>query len=83
MNQVTADHFRQHLKSEVDRIIEDHEVLHVTRRRGGDFVILSAGDWRAVEETLHLNRVPGLVESIRRAAVEPLEEGMPLEDLSW
>ena len=46
-------------------------------------IILSADDWRAVEETLFLNKVPGLVESIREAAREPLEEGTRFQDLDW
>ena len=83
MNEVSANRFRQNLKREVDRVIEDHEVLRVTRRRGGDFVILSADDWRAIEETLVLHRAPGLVDSIQRSAKEPLEQGTRLEDLEW
>jgi antitoxin YefM len=83
MNEVSANQFRQNLKSEVDRVVDNHETLRVTRKRGGDFVVLSADDWSAIEETLHLNRVPGLVESIHRAAKEPLEEGTRLEDLDW
>lgn len=83
MKEVSAHRFRQNLKSEVDKVIEEHDVLRVTRRRGGDFVVLAADDWSAIEETLYLNRVPGLVESLRRAAEEPLEKGTQLEDLEW
>ena len=83
MKEVSAHRFRQNLKTEVDKVIEEHDVLRVTRRRGGDFVVLAADDWSAVEETLYLNRVPGLVESLRRAAEEPLEDGTRLEDLEW
>ena len=83
MYEVTANHFRQNLKREIDKVVEEHEILRVTRKRGGDFVVVSADDWRAIEETLFLNRVPGLVESIQRASEEPLEEGTRLEDLDW
>ncbi len=83
MKEVSAHRFRQNLKTEVDKVIEEHDVLRVTRRRGGDFVVLAADDWSAVEETLYLNRVPELVESLRRAAEEPLENGTRLEDLEW
>jgi prevent-host-death family protein len=81
--EVTASRFRRHLAEEVDRVIDNHDVLRVRRRAGGDFVVLGADDWRAIEETLQLNRVPGLVESIHRAAAEPLEAGTRLEDLDW
>ena len=83
MTEVSANEFRAHLKSKVDEVIENHAVLRVRRRRGGDFVVLSADDWSAVEETLYLNQVPGLADSIHEAAVEPLGQGTELEDLEW
>ncbi len=83
MDEVSANEFRARLKSEVDRVIQDHRVLRVRRRRGGDFVVLSADDWSAIEETLFLNRVPGLVDSIHEAAAEPVEKGTKLEDVEW
>ena len=81
MREVTANEFRQTLKSKVDECISNHEVLYVRRRKGGDFVVLGEEDWRAVEETLYLNRFPGLVHSIHQAASEPLSEGVELKDL--
>jgi len=83
MQETTANLFRQNLKSEVDRCIDNHDVLRVTRRNGGSFIVLGESDWRAVEETLHLNQVPGLVDSIHAAAAEPLEQGTVLKDLDW
>ena len=83
MTEVSANRFRQHLKREVDRAIEEHRPIRVRRRRGGDFVVLGADDWRSIEETLALNQVPGLVESIHRAAAEPLADGTPVDELEW
>ncbi len=67
----------------MDKVVANHDVLRVTRRRGGDFVVLSADDWQAIEETLYPQRVPGLAASIREAAAEPLEEGTRLKDIEW
>jgi antitoxin YefM len=83
MKEMTANRFREHLKAAVDEVIDDHQVLRVTRRNGGDFVVLSAEDWDALAETLHLHQVPGLVESIREAAAEPYEQGTRPQDLDW
>ena len=83
MNEMTANFFREHLKAAVDEVVSNHRVLRVTRRRGGDFVVISADDWDAIAETIHLNQVPGLVESIQEAAKEPLERGTKLADLDW
>jgi len=81
MHETTANEFRQTLKAKVDACVQNHEVLRVRRRRGGDFVVLGEADWRAVEETLYLNQFGGLVESIHEAADEPLSDGTALEDL--
>ncbi len=83
MIETTANEFRKTLKKKVDTCIKNHEVLKVKRRNGGDFVIIGEDDWRAIEETLYLNRVPGLVQSIHHAANEPLDEGTPLSEIDW
>ena len=83
MNEVSANEFRAQLKSNIDEVVANHTVLRVRRRRGGDFVVLSAEDWSAIEETLFLNRVPDLVDSIHTAASEPLNKGTKLKDLEW
>lgn len=83
MVETTANHFRENLKSEVDRVIENHDVLRVTRRKGGDFVVLSADDWDAIAETIYLNQIPGMAESVQVAAKEPLNKGTQLKDLDW
>jgi prevent-host-death family protein len=83
MTEVSVSEFRKRLNKEVDRCVDSHDVLKVLRRKGQDFVVLSASDWAAIEETLRLNQVPGLVESIHAAHAEPLDKGTPLEKLDW
>jgi PHD/YefM family antitoxin component YafN of YafNO toxin-antitoxin module len=55
----------------------------VKRRNGENLVVLGEKDWMAIEETLYLNRMPGLVKSIHKAAEESIEEGTPWEALDW
>jgi len=76
MLQTTAVKLREDFDREVERCIDNHETLKVTRDSGENLVIIGEADWRAIEETLYLNRIPGLVESIREAAREPLSEGI-------
>jgi len=68
MLETTADEFRKTLKEKVDTCIKNHEVLKVQRRTGANFVIHGEEDWRAIEDTIYLNRVPGPVESIHLSA---------------
>ncbi len=83
MRETTANFFRQHLKTEVEQCIAQHDVLRVSRRNGENFIVIGETDWKAIEETLYLNQFPGLVESIQEAVQEPLEEGVLLEELTW
>lgn len=71
MRELSAHQFQQNLEQEV------------SRQEGADFVVLGAEDWRSIEETLYLNGSPGLVESLHKAAQEPLEQGTTVADLDW
>jgi antitoxin YefM len=82
VHEVSSRQFSDNLEREVDKIVEQHGILRV-RRDGGDFVVVSADDWRAIEETLALTKIPGLVESLHEAAREPIDEGTRLQDLNW
>jgi antitoxin YefM len=81
MNETTTNEFRKRLKHYVDISILNHDVLRIKRRNGENFVVLGEKDWKAIEETLYLNQFPGLVESIKDSAKEPLDEGTSLEEL--
>jgi len=79
MLEITADDLPQYFQQQVNRCVDNHEVLHVNRPERENFVVIGAEDWRAIEETLFLNRIPGLVESIHQADKEPLEQGILLK----
>ena len=51
------------------------EVIAYNASTGKNMVIISEDDWNSIKETLHLNSVKGLTESIIEASKEPLSEG--------
>jgi len=59
---------RANLKALMDRVAEDRAPVLITRQRGEGVVLVSASEWAAIEETLHLLRSPDnagrLLESI-------------------
>jgi PHD/YefM family antitoxin component YafN of YafNO toxin-antitoxin module len=83
MQETTANEFRKKLKAAVDSCISNHEVLRVKRRNGENFIVIGEDDWRAIEETIYLNQFPGMVDSIRKAAAEPVEKGTALREIDW
>lgn len=80
MNAVTATSARANLYRLIDQVNRESEPLTITGQRG-NAVLIGEDDWRAIQETLFLESVPGLSESIRRARAEGIEAGST--DLDW
>ena len=64
MLEVTVNKFRANLKESVERVISNHEPLRVSRRNGGDFVVIGAEDWSQEQETLYVLQNSSLMEQI-------------------
>jgi antitoxin YefM len=62
----SASEARANLFSLVEQVNRDHLPRVITSRQG-DAVLLSKEDWESIQETLYLQSVPGLVESVRAA----------------
>ncbi|MCH9019462.1 MAG: type II toxin-antitoxin system Phd/YefM family antitoxin [Proteobacteria bacterium] len=63
---VSYSEARNHLKRLCDQIRRSRIPARI-KRRGGDVVIVAAEDWEAIEETLHIQSIPGAVERIKGA----------------
>jgi prevent-host-death family protein len=71
---------RQNLFKLIEQVNADHEPVLITGKRGSA-VLLSEEDWHAIEETLYLNSIPGIAESIQEGLKTPVSD---LEDtLEW
>lgn len=66
MAAVSATSARANLYRLIDQVNEESEPLTITGQRG-NAVLVGEEDWRAIQETLFLESVPGLAKSIRRA----------------
>lgn len=66
MEIVSANEARANLLSLVEGVNKDHLPRIITSQKG-DAVLLSKDDWESLQETLYLQSVPNLVESIREA----------------
>ena len=82
MKPFTVREVRDNLYRLIDEIAQTHQPITIKGKRN-DAVLISREDWEAISETIYLNSIPGMVESIHTAAAEPLEEGTPLEEFEW
>lgn len=64
MDSISVNQFREKLKHCVERVIQEHQPLKVTRRNGEDFVVISADDWERERETLYILQNQSLMQQI-------------------
>jgi antitoxin YefM len=65
---------RANLKEVMDRVVEDHQPVVITRQKAEAVVMVSLADWNAMEETVHLLSTPNNAERLREA-IRELEAG--------
>ena len=80
MQSLTASEARANLYRLMDQTAESHQPIVIAGKRH-DAVLLSAEDWNAIQETLHLLAVPGMRESIKEGMAEPIDNCS--KELDW
>ncbi|MFN9709106.1 MAG: type II toxin-antitoxin system Phd/YefM family antitoxin [Burkholderiales bacterium] len=80
MTILSASEARANLYRLIDQTAESHEPIFISGKRT-DAVLISAEDWKAIQETLFLLSIPGMRESIKEGMTEPL--GNSAKELDW
>jgi prevent-host-death family protein len=82
MDYLSVREARDNLYRLIDDVAEHHKPVVISGKRS-DAVLVSKQDWDAIQETIYLTSIPGMSESILKAAAEPIEDCVPLADLDW
>ena len=69
MDILSASEARANLFKLLEQVNKDSKPCIITSRKG-DGVLISKDDWESIQETLYLQSIPGLVESIRQAEAD-------------
>lgn len=80
MTVLTASAARANLYRLIDQASESHEPILIAGKNASA-VLVSAEDWKAIQETMHLLSIPGMRESIREGMAEPLAKSS--RELKW
>jgi antitoxin YefM len=82
MDLLTVREVRDNLYRLIDEVAEHHKPILISGKRN-NAILISKEDWDSIQETIYLSSIPGMADSIRAAAAEPLEECVAVEDLDW
>lgn len=80
MTSITATEARKKLYALLDDVSESHHPVQITGKRNSA-VLISSSDWAAIQETLHLQSIPGMVDSIKEGLNTPADQCA--EELDW
>jgi len=77
---MTVSQARSNIYKIMDETSQTHQPIMITGKRN-NVVMISEEDWNAIEETLYLNSVTGMADSIKEAMDAPDSEFS--EDIEW
>ena len=82
MSAINITNARKELYNLVENVnLYSEPTLIVSKK--GNAVLVSESDWNAIQETVYLNSIPGMVESIRTGLETSIEDCVPEEDVEW
>ena len=83
MTSISVTKARQSIYKILNDVNENSEPITITNTNGKNAVIISDDDWKAIQETIYLNSIPGMAESIREGGETPIEECVPEDEVDW
>ncbi len=70
MDVISYSETRERLKEVMDRVVEDHQPVVISRQKAESVVMVSLADWHAIEETLYLLSTPANAQALRESIAE-------------
>ena len=74
MTSISITKVRANLYQTVSEVNESSQPITITNNRGKNAVLVGEEDWKAIQETLYLNSIPGMSQSILSSKEEDLSE---------
>lgn len=74
MTSISITKVRANLYQTVSEVNESSQPITITNNRGKNAVLVGEEDWKAIQETLYLNSIPGMSQSILASKKEDLSE---------
>ncbi len=79
MDIVSYSETRANLKAIMDRVVNDHIPIAITRQRGKPVVLVSMDEWNSLQETMYLLSSPNAAQLLQ--SVAKIKEGKNLIEI--
>jgi prevent-host-death family protein len=78
----SASQARANLFKLLEQVNKESKPCIITSGKG-DGVLISKDDWQNIQETLYLQSIPGMQQSIIEGMATPLSECVSEDELEW
>ena len=82
MESVNATSARANLYKLIEKTVGSSSPIQITSK-GGDVVMMSVSDYQALQETVYLSGIPGMLESLAEGMSMPIAECIAEEAFVW
>ena len=83
MNAMNVTQARANLFQLIANVNFNSEPITLTNNKGKNAVLIGEDDWNAIQETLYLNSVPGMTESLIKGKNTPLADCLSEDEVEW
>lgn len=83
MGSITATAARKDLYNIIASVNENCAPISITNAKGKGAVLIGEDEWAAIEETLYISAMPGMVESLTEGRTTPLSDCVSEDQLEW
>ena len=83
MNAMTATKARANLFKIMAFVNDNSQPITLTNSKGKNAILIGEDDWNAIQETIYLNSVPGLADSLLKGKKTPLDECLSENEVEW
>lgn len=74
---------RKNIYKLLSDVNKENQPITITNSQGKNGVLVSEDDWNAIQESLYLNSIPNMAESIIEGRNTPIEECISQEEVKW
>ncbi|MBR4791322.1 MAG: type II toxin-antitoxin system Phd/YefM family antitoxin [Treponema sp.] len=83
MKAMNATNARANLFKIMAFVNDNSQPITLTNSKGKNAVLVGEDDWNAIQETIYLNSIPGMAESLIKGKNTPIEDCISEEDFKW
>ncbi len=83
MTAINVTKARENIYQLLSDVNTNSQPITITNNRGKNGVLISEDDWNSIQETLYLNSIPGVADSIIEGGKTPIEDCLSEDEVKW